>query len=183
MLDAVVLSGGEPTLHPGLPDVARMIKNAGLEVKLDTNGTNPEMLELMIGEKLLDYVAMDIKAPLVLADMQRLTGPVFSAAMLEKISESIEVLEKGSVNTEYRTTVLKSYHTREKILRICNRIPGTLYLQNFRPLPGVQNPDLQPVPDMTEFNCMNETKTIIIRSEGTRKDSGWLPASFARRQK
>ncbi|PIU62016.1 anaerobic ribonucleoside-triphosphate reductase activating protein, partial [archaeon CG07_land_8_20_14_0_80_38_8] len=63
-LDAVVISGGEPTLHPDLPEFIKKIKDeTGLLVKLDTNGSNPEMLKKLINEKLIDYVAMDVKAP------------------------------------------------------------------------------------------------------------------------
>ena len=63
-LDGIVVSGGEPTIHDDLQDLLRKIKGLGLKVKLDTNGTNPNMLEYLISENLIDYIAMDIKAPL-----------------------------------------------------------------------------------------------------------------------
>ena len=61
MIDAVVITGGEPTIHKELPDIIKLIKNLGFKIKLDTNGTNPKMLKELIDKKLIDYVAMDIK--------------------------------------------------------------------------------------------------------------------------
>ncbi len=98
-LDAVVLSGGEPTLQPDLPSVLREIRAMGFLTKLDTNGTYPDILEALLNEGLLDFVAMDIKGPReAYADLVGV--PVDLAA----IGRSIELLRTSGLPYEFRTT-------------------------------------------------------------------------------
>lgn len=98
-VDGVVITGGEPTIYPDLPDLCKEISNLGFKIKLDTNGTNPEMLKELLDKKLVDYVAMDIKTcfgkykEIVNADVD-----------LEKIKKSISVVSKFP-NYEFRTTL------------------------------------------------------------------------------
>ena len=133
LLDGVVLCGGEPTINKDLPQFIEKIKNLGFLVKLDTNGSNPEMLKDLVARKLIDYVAMDIKiAP---------ESPVYKNLMIEgitidKIKESVEFLKKGNVGFEFRTTTVNTVHTKEDFIKIANWIGGenvTYYLQNFVP--------------------------------------------------
>lgn len=99
LLDGVVVSGGEPTLQKNLYNFIERVKKMGFKMKLDTNGTNPECLKELILGGLLDYVAMDIKAPLC-----KYGKVCCSPVDTEKLSESIEILKSGLVEYEFRTT-------------------------------------------------------------------------------
>lgn len=101
LLDGVCVSGGEPTLHEALPDLARRIKSLGFAVKLDTNGTRPTMLGRLLAEHLLDYVALDLKAPLD-SRYHLVTGVIVD---LTAVRESLSLLRAGDVTYELRTTV------------------------------------------------------------------------------
>ncbi|AOT70973.1 anaerobic ribonucleoside-triphosphate reductase activating protein [Geosporobacter ferrireducens] len=128
-IDGVCISGGEPTLYEGLCDFIRKVRAQGLLVKLDTNGTNPQMLEQLLQEKLLDYIAMDIKAPLYLyADV---AGVQVS---IEDIRQSILLIQHAGIDYEFRTTVCKELLTKTDILEIASFIKGSrrYTLQNFR---------------------------------------------------
>jgi len=103
-LDGLVISGGEPSLHSGLFAFIGLIKTFGFSVKLDTNGSNPDFLEKLLSENLLDYVAMDLKAPL---DKYNL----FGFTDTDKIRKSMEVLRGSSINYEFRTTCVKELLT------------------------------------------------------------------------
>jgi pyruvate formate lyase activating enzyme len=131
LLDGVVITGGEPTMYgEDLLAFMREIKSLGFLVKLDTNGTNPELLETALNEALVDYVAMDIKSPLPTYH-QTAGRPVNT----EAIQRSIGILKKGEVDYEFRTTVIKSLLTREDIGSILKTIEGasSYYLQKFIP--------------------------------------------------
>lgn len=149
LLDGVVICGGEPTIHQDLPEFLKKIKNLGFLVKLDTNGLNPEMLEKLIGKKLLDYIAMDIKAPLGLKIQNpnskfqiksKIQNPKYQTATgvkvdIEKIKKSIEIIKNSDVEYEFRTTVVRGIHAKEDILQIARELaPARAYfLQSFRP--------------------------------------------------
>lgn len=130
LLDGVVFSGGEPTLQPDLADMMRRVKALGFSVKLDTNGTNPVVLRTLIAQELVDYVAMDLKAPL-----QKYAGICGekSNTFLENIRESIAVLMTGKVPYEFRTTLVPEL-TEEDVLEMAAEIRGArLYvLQQYR---------------------------------------------------
>ncbi len=129
-LDGVVITGGEPTLHENLPELIEQIKDLGFAVKLDTNGTNPEMLERLIDEKLIDYVAMDIKAPI-----DKYSEVVCVNVDTDKILKSIEILKNSNIKYEFRTTVVKQQLSRadfEKIGALIKDAPK-YYLQRFLP--------------------------------------------------
>lgn len=129
-LDGVVITGGEPTLQRGLKDFILKIKEMGFEVKLDTNGTNPKTLKALIDENLLDYVAMDIKAPL--SKYEIITGVKIN---IDNIKESIDLIINSSLNYEFRTTVVKSQLTFDDFEEIGKLIQGAkkYYLQKFVP--------------------------------------------------
>ena len=141
-LDAVVISGGEPTLNESLPDACRSIKDLGYLVKLDTNGTNPAMLEKLLAQGLLDYVAMDIKAPLDYQKYLRVCGKLSSEDFFN-VRNAIHLLKNSSIKVEFRTTVVPSLHTETDIINIACSIEGAeLYsLQQFRP-ENTLDPDL-----------------------------------------
>lgn len=129
-LDGVVITGGEPTLHKDLPNFIRQIKDMGFAVKLDTNGTNPLMLEKLIQEKLIDYVAMDIKAPI-----HKYFEVTCTKVNTDNILKSIEILKNSDIDYEFRTTVVKSQLTLDDFEKISELIKGAkkYYLQKFVP--------------------------------------------------
>lgn len=131
-LQGVCISGGEPTLHPDLPDLIADIKAMGYAVKLDTNGTNPEMLSALINDGLVDYVAMDIKnCPEKYAAT---AGIGEDSPMLSAVKDSVDLLMQGRVDFEFRTTLVSELHTREDIIAIGEWLAGEekYFLQTYR---------------------------------------------------
>ncbi|MFH0819955.1 MAG: anaerobic ribonucleoside-triphosphate reductase activating protein [bacterium] len=131
LLDGVCISGGEPTLHEDLPEFIKKIKELGFAVKLDTNGTNPQMLKELISQNLIDYIAMDIKAPLNERAYERATNKKIDQ-LLPRVKESIEILLRGEVDYEFRTTTDKKVLNPKEILEIIKSIHSAkrYYLQN-----------------------------------------------------
>jgi pyruvate formate lyase activating enzyme len=129
-LSAVSITGGEPTLHNDLPKFISKIKSFGFKVKLDTNGTNPQMLKNLIDKKLIDYAAMDIKAPLL-----KYESVVCSKIDANKIKMSINIIKNSNIDYEFRTTVVHDFITKEDIEKITLLIKDAkLYcIQNFIP--------------------------------------------------
>lgn len=156
-VDAVVITGGEPTLYPELIDFIRSLKKMNLRIKLDTNGTNPDLLWDMLEEKLLDYVAMDIKSPLDMYDYITLV-PIDH----EKIKRSISLLINSDVDYEFRTTVLPSMLKKNDIMRIGELINGAkrFYLQQFCPSQGVLDKALN-VNETYSKKQLEELKKIV----------------------
>ncbi|PID92560.1 MAG: anaerobic ribonucleoside-triphosphate reductase activating protein [Bacteroidetes bacterium] len=129
LLDAVVISGGEPCLHASLPAFIGQIKNMGLKVKLDSNGSNPAMLDQLIQARQLDYVAMDVKAPLNLMRYRQVVGNALSAPLFDKVLKSIGILMRKDVDYEFRTTMDKSLQM-EDLLAIASAVSGRYFIQN-----------------------------------------------------
>ncbi len=131
LVEGVVICGGEPTLQKDLPDFIKKIKNLGYLVKLDTNGSNSEMLKRLIKDGLLDYIAMDIKAPVEKQKYEKAAGVRVN---LEKIRRSIELIKNSGVDYEFRTTVVPGIHSKEDIVQIAKDIglAKKYCLQNFR---------------------------------------------------
>lgn len=130
-LDGVVITGGEPTIHPDLPDLIGEISALGLKVKLDTNGSNPSMLLDLIDSGLLDSVAMDIKGPLD----DRYDEICGAHAPLEEIKRSISILMDSEIEYEFRTTVVPHLIKEMEVESIAAFIGGArkYALQQFRP--------------------------------------------------
>jgi len=134
MLEGVCIGGGEPTINKELPKFCQKIKRMGYLIKLDTNGSNPQMLKELIEKRLIDYVAMDIKAPKdKYEELIGLKGcsPYY---LLNNIEESINILKEGKIDYEFRTTVIPCLK-KEDILKIAHWIAPCkrYFLQNFRP--------------------------------------------------
>lgn len=129
-LEGLVVSGGEPTIHPDLPEFLRRVKAMGLQTKLDTNGSRPEMLADVMAEGLVDYIAMDIKAPF--GCYERLAGRPVSTRDLEA---SIAAIAVSGIAHEFRTTVVDSLLSDADIEAIRAVVPrGSRHrLQPFRP--------------------------------------------------
>lgn len=128
LLDCVVISGGEPTLHVDLPHFIARLKDIGYKVKLDTNGSRPGCLRTLIRANLVDYVAMDIKAPIAKYDHYCDTPVEHSA-----VNESIDMLLLGELDYEFRTTVAPQL-TADDVIDISQRIRGArrYVLQQYR---------------------------------------------------
>lgn len=131
LLDGVAITGGEPTLMPGLADFMREVKALGYKVKLDTNGTRPDTLEKIIDEGLVDYVAMDIKNS---PEKYGVTVGFDQSYDLTPIIRSKELLMHRRVDFEFRTTVANPLHTREDIIKIGEWLRGDekVFLQQFK---------------------------------------------------
>lgn len=111
-LDGVVITGGEPTIQEDLPDFICSIKNLGLKVKLDTNGSNPEMLKRLLCLKLPDYIAMDIKTILNPISYGAIIG-FEDITICNKVDSSLKILEESGIPFELRTTIIPGYHSAE----------------------------------------------------------------------
>ncbi len=129
-LEAVVITGGEPTLQKGLGSFIERVKERGFLVKLDTNGYEPGVIKRLLERGLVDYIAMDIKAPL-----ERYEEITRSRLDVDRLRESIEIIKNSSVDYEFRTTVVRDLLSKEDLLRIGLLIKGAkrYYLQRFYP--------------------------------------------------
>ena len=128
MLDGVCITGGEPLLHPEMKDFIAGAKSLGYKVKLDTNGSNPARLRNILDAGSVDYVAMDIKQ-----SQEKYALASGSETALVPVRESVEMLKAGSVEFEFRTTVVSPLHTPDDMERIARWIAGVkhYYLQSF----------------------------------------------------
>lgn len=131
-IEGICITGGEPTIHKELPHLIGEIKRNGFMVKLDTNGSNPRMLEELINRDLIDFVAMDVKAPLDPMSYRRSIGV---QSDIEPILRSIHILKQGKVDFEFRMTVVPGLHNEEdvRILAWQLRAGKRFKLQNFNP--------------------------------------------------
>lgn len=133
-IEGVVITGGEPTIHADLPDFIERIKREKFLVKLDTNGTNPKMLFELVNRGLVDYIAMDIKGSF---DKYELITHV--DVKIEDIIKSIDIIMKSGISYEFRTTMLRNYHTLEDFFKIGKYVEGAekYVLQNFKPTKSI----------------------------------------------
>jgi len=112
-LEGVCITGGEPTIQPDLIDFIRKIKELGYKVKLDTNGARPDVLRKLYGEKLLDFVAMDIKN-----SPQSYNSTTNSKVDIERIRLSVDLIRNSGVDHEFRTTAVPGIHTEKDFIEI-----------------------------------------------------------------
>lgn len=146
LIDAVVVSGGEPTLMNDLVTKIEKIKELGFKIKLDTNGTNPDVLRELLRKNLLNYIAMDIKNNGdKYAETVGVTNP-----LLSKIKESISIIMNSGIDYEFRTTLVAEYHSKESIEKMGELIKGAnkLYLQKFVDREGVIKKGLHPIEEV-----------------------------------
>jgi pyruvate formate lyase activating enzyme len=127
-LDAVTITGGEPTLQADLIDFIKQVKEMNYLVKLDTNGSHPDVLETLITSNLIDYIAMDVKAPW--DKYQKITRSTIKSEIIKK---SIGLITKSNIPYEFRTTVVKSQLSTDDLLTIGKNLKNSrLYvLQKF----------------------------------------------------
>lgn len=144
-VDSVVITGGEPTIWPDLPEFMQRLKKAGFNVKLDTNGLQPDRLEAILKAGLVDYVAMDVKAPF--AKYAEVAGVLLDPT---KIRESIELIKSSGVDYEFRTTVAPGL-TAADLEEIAQQIAPAKrwFLQPFQASPKIMDPKVLQKPWLT----------------------------------
>jgi pyruvate formate lyase activating enzyme len=150
LINAVVISGGEPTMQKDLVVFLRELRSLDLALKLDTNGSHPSLIQTLLKEDLLDYISLDIKAP-----RSKLRHVVGVAISPEIFNRSIEVIRRSGIEYEFRTTVLPEF-TRDDILEIAASIRGAkrFTLQQFRKpeaFPRCRDPYLNKAPHPASF--------------------------------
>lgn len=127
-IDGVCITGGEPLMSPGIVKLIRKIKDKGFPVKLDTNGSIPTILKNIINEGLVDYIAMDVKAPK--ERYKEVSGSEINVSLIE---QSINILKESSIDYEFRTTLVKGMLDKQDIIAIGDWIAGAkaYYIQQF----------------------------------------------------
>ncbi len=151
VLDGVVISGGEPTLQKSLPHFISELKHLGYAIKLDTNGSSPQMLAQLLQGKLIDYVALDLKS-----DPHKYPPELSPKFLGDSIIQSVFLLKESNLPHEFRTTVAFPFVTKESILAIAKTAAGNspLFLQKYRPQ-SVLNPSF-----MAQFKQATETELL-----------------------
>ncbi len=163
LINGITISGGEPTVQPDLKDFITKVKECGVDVKLDTNGMNYKILKELIEEKLIDYVAMDIKNSM---DKYEMTSGV-KKILTDNILKSIELLKQNKVDYEFRTTIINEHHTLQDIYDIIKLVGDSkYYLQNFKRSESVLDENLSGFEE-NKLNLWNEIlrdyKNVFIR--------------------
>ncbi len=145
VIGGVVVSGGEPTLQSGLENFVTVVKNMGYKIKLDTNGTNPNVLKSLCEKGLVDYVAMDLKAP-----FEKYSEICCAEINTDKIRESIEYLQKSGISHEFRTTFCPEL-TKEDVVLISENMAknSEFYLQQYRQVDGGNEPHSREYVELT----------------------------------
>lgn len=150
ILDGVCISGGEPTLQKDLAEFIKKIKAMGYAVKLDTNGSNPDILINLISENLIDYVAMDIKN-----SPEKYSITCGCDVNVDKIKESVSIIIESGINHEFRTTTVREYHSAEDFEAIAQWLKGDskYFLQHFEDSGNLIGENLSPLSkdEMTAF--------------------------------
>ena len=129
LIDGVAITGGEPTLSKNIDQFIESIKDYGLSIKIDTNGAYPKILEQLLKENLIDYIAMDIKAPP--KKYEQLTATKINIKDIEK---SIQITQQSEKDYEFRTTYVPSYLKKNDIIQIAQWLQGSkkFYLQQYK---------------------------------------------------
>ena len=135
LLDALVVSGGEPTLQIDLDEFLKEVKSMGYVVKLETNGTNPDVLDRLIRTGRVDFVAMDAKAPFRFERYNEAVGGVLTPKLFERILNSVSILRKSAIEREFRTTLVPGLISESDIEEIrCFLGKERHITQEYRPV-------------------------------------------------
>lgn len=158
LVEGVVITGGEPTMQPDVYDFVRRVKSLGLLVKLDTNGTRPDVVRRMLDDRLLDYVAMDIKNTW---DRYEPVTRVTNLAVVQKCRETFEILQTSGIAHEFRTTILPGVHTPDDLATIVGYLkPGERYfIQRFRAGKTLS----AGIPERPEFDEVELAKNLNVQ--------------------
>ena len=172
LLDAVVFTGGEPTLQPeGVEEAARAVRDYGLKLMLDTNGSMPSIIERLLKEELIDRVALDVKAPLRAEPYGRVIGlPEAGASMARRVEESLELCNQYGVEVEVRTTVAPGISDDPDFIReIARSIRGrctVYYLQQFDNTGNVLDESLKALEPPTRESLMELGRIALEEGVG-----------------
>lgn len=162
IIEGVCISGGEPLLQKDIKEFIRKIKSLGLKVKLDTNGTNPDLILSLINDNLLDYIAMDIKN---IKSKYELTSG--AKVKIDNILKSINIIENSGIDYEFRTTIIKEFHTLSDIDYISKKLDkkSKYYIQNFVKSDAVLDKNLHSFTsdELKEMKQILNNKNIIFR--------------------
>ena len=162
ILDGVCITGGEPLIHADIKDYIKKIKDLGYLVKIDTNGCNPKLLKELIDLKLVDYIAMDIKN---IYSKYDITSGV--KVNVDNIKKSISIIENSGIDYEFRTTIVKEFHSTQDIKEILSYISSnsSYYIQNFKNSNDVFNRNLSSFSENELVEMKNEinNKNIYFR--------------------
>lgn len=129
LIDGLVITGGEPFLQKDLKNFCKKVKKLGYKIKIDTNGSFPVKLKELIDEKLVDYIAMDVKAP------RNKYGKLTNVKInVKKIEKSIDIIKNSTVNYEFRTTIIPQLLTKQDVIDIATWLKDAkrFYLQQFK---------------------------------------------------
>jgi len=166
LLDGIVISGGEPCLQKDITTFLEKIKALGYPIKLDTNGTFPEIVEMLITKNLIDYVAIDIKN--AYANYQAISGIPNPA--VEKIRKTLNILKQYKIPYELRTTLVNEFHSTKTITRMAEDLDGEkiLYLQKFVDSGDCLSKNLTPIEKVKaiEFQQILSTKIKEVHLRG-----------------
>lgn len=161
ILEGLCITGGEPTLNPDLPEFIKKVKDIGYSVKVDTNGTNPEMVKLLVKEGLAAYFAVDVKN-----DKENYANIIgFNTFDTSKVEKTVEFLLSGKVKYEFRTTLIAEYHKADNIKRIAEWIKGAdkYFMQKFKSGDNCISQDLSPVPMETAKEFADIIRPFVKR--------------------
>ena len=160
IIDGVCITGGEPTLHADLPFFMEKVKNMGYKVKLDTNGTNPDLVKTVFENGLCDYFAMDIKNDR--NSYAKIIG--FDEFDTSKVEKTVQYFLTSNADYEFRTTLIKQFHSKENILGIAEWIKGAkkYFLQKFKSGENCLNANgLEPIDNETTKKYLELLKNFI----------------------
>ena len=162
ILDGVCITGGEPLIHADIKDYIKKIKDLGYLVKIDTNGCNPKLLKELIDLKLVDYIAMDIKN---IYSKYDITSGV--KVNIDNIKKSISIIENSGIDYEFRTTIVKEFHSTQDIKEILSYISSNsnYYIQNFKNSNDVFNRNLSSFSEkeLVEMKNKINNKNVYFR--------------------
>jgi pyruvate formate lyase activating enzyme len=161
IIESLVISGGEPFLQKDLDIFCKKIKNLNLKIKIDTNGYFPDKLKELIDKKLIDYIAVDIKAPK--EKYKKLTGIKID---IKKIQKTINILQKSRVDYEFKTTFVPKFLTKKDIVEIAKWLKGSkkYYLQQFKnevPVLSNQLQHIKPYEKKDLLDIIEEIKPLF----------------------
>jgi pyruvate formate lyase activating enzyme len=176
-ISGICITGGEPCMQRYLPRFCRKIKKLGLKVKIDTNGMYPLMIDYLLKSKLVDYIAMDVKAPLILEKYSDATNTKLEFSDLEDICRSIDLIKKSKIDYEFRTTLIPTVHTKKDIEQICKyAIKGAkkYVIQNFWNSGALINPDFKKLNPLSSKELMSYSEIAMkyIKNVKTRNLGG-----------
>jgi pyruvate formate lyase activating enzyme len=161
-VDGVCITGGEPTLFPNLRQLIETLRNEHMLIKLDTNGSRPELLEPLLKDRLVDHVSMDVKSPLEHESYSRCSGVPVN---IKHIEESVDLLQAHAHSYEFRVTVVPTFLTRNHLLQLAHELTGAakLTLQHYSPVHTLdpQCKKIAPYTDREMRSMQDEVNQII----------------------